>query len=439
VPTASRSRVSRKPAPAGRLATLAALIGNLLEFSAPADGTMSRFFKSHPEMGARDRHFYAESAWAVLRNLSWFEHLAHATAKDRLHWRLAILGVLQAQEPLPPEADRDSTDRIWREGLPQVESAEVDPFLRESIPAWIAQALIAAIGAQEARACAHALRQTAPLDLRVNTIRASVADVQAMLSRDGIQAQPLAALDGALRIEGKPALQRSRAFREGFIEVQDLGSQIIAALVAARRGEFIVDFCAGAGGKTLALGSAMDNTGRLYALDTSAARLARFKPRLVRSGLSNVWPIAISGLNDDRIKRLSLKAHAVLVDAPCSGLGTLRRNPDLKWRIGPESVATLQQQQEAILRAASRLVRPGGRLIYATCSLLPQENEALVERFLSGCPEFSRVPAAEVLARQRIRIPSDWQPLNAAGDLMLWPHRAGSDGFFAACMVRAGS
>lgn len=320
-----------------------------------------------------------------------------------------------------------------------MESAEVDPFLRESIPAWIAQALIAAIGAQEARACAHALRQTAPLDLRVNTIRASVADVQAMLSRDGIQAQPLAALDGALRIEGKPALQRSRAFREGLIEVQDLGSQIIAALVAARRGEFIVDFCAGAGGKTLALGSAMDNTGRLYALDTSAVRLARFKPRLVRSGLSNVWPIAISGLNDDRIKRLSSKAHAVLVDAPCSGLGTLRRNPDLKWRIGPESVATLQQQQEAILRAASRLVKPGGRLIYATCSLLPQENEALVERFLSSCPEFSRVPAAEVLARQRIRIPSDWQPLNAAGDLMLWPHRAGSDGFFAACMVRAGS
>jgi 16S rRNA (cytosine967-C5)-methyltransferase len=260
-----------------------------------------------------------------------------------------------------------------------------------------------------------------------------------MLSRDGISAQPLAALDGALRIEGKPALQRSRAFREGLIEVQDLGSQIIAALVAARRGEFIVDFCAGAGGKTLALGSAMDNTGRLYALDTSAARLARFKPRLVRSGLSNVWPIAISGLNDDRIKRLSSKAHAVLVDAPCSGLGTLRRNPDLKWRIGPESVAALQEQQEKILRAASRLVKPGGRLIYATCSLLPQENEQLVERFLSTCPEFSRVPAAEVLERQRIRIPPDWQPLNAAGDLMLWPHRAGSDGFFAACMVRAGT
>jgi 16S rRNA (cytosine967-C5)-methyltransferase len=117
----------------------------------------------------------------------------------------------------------------------------------------------------------------------------------------------------------------------------------------------------------------------------------------------------------------------------------LRRNPDLKWRIGPESVAALQEQQEKILQAASRLVKPGGRLIYATCSLLPQENEHVVERFLSGCPEFSRVPAAEVLERQRVRIPSDWRPLNAAGDLMLWPHRAGSDGFFAACMVRAGS
>lgn len=439
MPTASRSRVIRKQAPEGRLAKLAKLIGTLLEFSSPADSTMSHFFKSHPEMGARDRHFYAESAWAVLRNLSWFQHLAHATAKDRLLWRLAILGVLQVKEQLPAEADRDSTDRIWREGLPQAESCEVDPYLRESMPQWIAQALIDAIGELEAIACARALRQTAPLDLRVNVLRASAADAQDMLTKDGIVVQRLPILECALRIDGKPALQRSRAFREGFIEVQDLGSQIIAALVAARRGEFIVDFCAGAGGKTLALGSAMGNTGRLYALDTSAARLARFKPRLMRSGLSNVWPIAISGLSDDRIKRLVSKAHAVLVDAPCSGLGTLRRNPDLKWRIAHASVASLQDQQEKILRAASRLVKPGGRLVYATCSLLSQENEQVVERFLSSCPDFSRVPAAEVLQRQRIKIPPAWQPITAAGDLMLWPHRAGSDGFFAACMVRAGS
>ena len=163
------------------------------------------------------------------------------------------------------------------------------------------------------------------------------------------------------------------------MEVQDEGSQLLAALVDAKRGEMVVDFCAGAGGKTLALGAAMRNTGRLYAFDVSGHRLESLKPRLARSGLSNVHPAQIAHERDDRIKRLAGKIDRVLVDAPCSGLGTLRRNPDLKWRQSPKSLEELQAKQSAILAGAARLLKPGGRLVYATCSLLPQENERVAE------------------------------------------------------------
>jgi 16S rRNA (cytosine967-C5)-methyltransferase len=157
--------------------------------------------------------------------------------------------------------------------------------------------------------------------------------------------------------------------------VQDEGSQLLALLLEAGRGEMVVDFCAGAGGKTLAIGAAMRSTGRLYAFDTSAHRLDALKPRLARSKLSNVHPAAIAHERDDRVKRLAGKIDRVLVDAPCSGLGTLRRNPDLKWRQSPKAVEEMTAKQAAILQSAARLLKPGGRLVYATCSVLPQENE----------------------------------------------------------------
>jgi 16S rRNA (cytosine967-C5)-methyltransferase len=194
----------------------------------------------------------------------------------------------------------------------------------------------------------------------------------------------------------------------------------------------VVDFCAGAGGKTLLLGALMRSTGRLYAFDVSDKRLARLKPRLARSGLSNVHPVMISGENDSKVKRLAGKIDRVLVDAPCSGLGTLRRNPDLKWRQTPESVAELARKQADILAGAARLVKAGGRLVYATCSILPEENEAVVDAFLAAHPDFIRVSAPEILARQGIALdcPSE------NGDLRLSPQLHGTDGFYAAVMER---
>jgi 16S rRNA (cytosine967-C5)-methyltransferase len=237
-----------------------------------------------------------------------------------------------------------------------------------------------------------------------------------------------------LRIAGKPALNKNEAFVRGEFEVQDEGSQLLSMLLDAKRGEMVVDFCAGAGGKTLAIGAAMRSTGRLYAFDTSAHRLDAFKSRLKRSGLSNVHPAAIAHERDDRVKRLTGKMDRVLVDAPCTGLGTLRRNPDLKWRQSLQAVDEMAVKQAAILQSASRMLKSGGRMVYATCSVLPQENEAIAEAFSAANPEFVPLSAGEVLAELKVEGAAS---LCSGGDnnqlyLRLWPHRHATDGFFAA-------
>ena len=194
-----------------------------------------------------------------------------------------------------------------------------------------------------------------------------------------------------MRLREKPALNKHVLFTDGVVEVQDEGSQLLGLLVEPRRGEMVVDFCAGAGGKTLQMGAAMHSQGRLYAFDVSDKRLANLGPRLKRSGLSNVHPQRIANENDPKVKRLRGKIDRVLVDAPCTGLGTLRRNPDLKWRQTAEGVAELNAKQRAILEAAGALVKPGGRLVYGTCSLLAEENEDIVTAFLAAHPDFALV------------------------------------------------
>jgi len=218
-------------------------------------------------------------------------------------------------------------------------------------------------------------------------------------------------------------------FEHGLIEVQDEGSQLLALLVGPKRGEMVIDFCAGAGGKTLLLGALMRSTGRLYAFDVSASRLAKAKPRFARSGLSNIVPVVIDHENDSRVRRLAGKAHRVLVDAPCSGMGTLRRNPDLKWRQSAQSLQELSTLQTRILASAARCVAPGGRLVYATCSILNEENEGQVESFLATHPAFELVDAAPIMmARAGLSMQGPF--------LKLRPDVHGTDGFFAAIFER---
>jgi 16S rRNA (cytosine967-C5)-methyltransferase len=430
----------RSPAPAPRLTRLAQLehlIQLALDLKFPADAVISRFFRDHPQLGSKDRAFLAEGAWTAIRNRTWYTHLSTGGAGS-MHRRAAVLAALDTVSLGPIQKELSEKELAWLDHVATLRDSEVSPQVRYSLPPWLFDRWCQDLGLDEAIACAQAMNTPAPLDLRVNTILAKPADAVAELAAEGITAEPLGIVPEALRIDGKPSLQRTKAFTLGHVEVQDLGSQLLAKLVAPKRGQFIVDLCAGAGGKTLALGAALKNTGRLYALDVAAGRLAKFKPRMARSGLSNVWPSAISSLTDDRVRRLYGKADAVLVDAPCSGLGTLRRNPDLKWRQNPKAIPELAAKQLEILLAAARLLKPGGRLVYATCSTLAEENEQVVASFLDQQPGFARESAQAALAAQRIELPQAWDAYTPALDLRLWPHRTGTDGFYAAVLINTG-
>jgi 16S rRNA (cytosine967-C5)-methyltransferase len=305
--------------------------------------------------------------------------------------------------------------------------------VRANLPEWLFDELAARHGEAFTLALGDAWLRPAPLDLRANLAKTSRDAALAELTEAGLAAEPTPLAPAGIRLKGKPALNQLPLFVNGLVEVQDEGSQLLCHLVAPKRGEMVVDFCAGAGGKTLALGALMRSTGRLYAFDVSEKRLANLKPRLARSGLSNVHPVLIDSEHDAKIKRLAGKIDRVLVDAPCSGLGTLRRNPDLKWRQTPQSVLELTAKQRSILDSAARLVKPGGRVVYATCSVLEAENEAIVRDFLAAHPDFELVPVSQVLAEQKIAVP---ELAEDAQMLALYPHLHQTDGFFAAVLQR---
>ncbi|WP_179401562.1 RsmB/NOP family class I SAM-dependent RNA methyltransferase [Burkholderia guangdongensis] len=404
------------------------LLAEVLKFAGPADATTSRFFRAHPKLGHAERGVIAEAVFAVLRRKMEYGHLAESGSGSPAR-RLALLGLMQtngrgALRPFVSEAEH-----AWLEHVSKIDPASLPLRVRTNLPDWIHQALATRFDAAELAQLAAALNYPAPLDLRANAQKATRDQVLAALKASGIEAGATPFAPYGVRVVGKPALTKLALFTDGMIEVQDEGSQLLCSLVAPKRGEMVVDFCAGAGGKTLALGAAMRSTGRLYAFDVSEKRLAKLKPRLARSGLSNVNPVLIDSEHDAKIKRLAGKIDRVLVDAPCSGLGTLRRNPDLKWRQSPASIDELRPKQASILASAARLVKPGGRLVYATCSVLDAENEQIVAQFVADHPEFVLVPAQQVLADQRITLET--------GDyLSLWPHRHATDGFFAAVLER---
>ena len=406
------------------------LVRLTLKFDHPADAIVSRFFREHRGLGPRERATLAETAYTVLRKKLLFEKLALSGSgpKER---RLAILGFYGPRDFL--KSALTEQEKAWLDQCDRVKPEELLDLHRHNLPDWLVQPLKDQLG-DGFWPLVESLNHSAGLDLRVNTQLAKREAIQKELAEAGIKSVPTPYSPWGLRVDGKPALNKLDAFTRGAIEVQDEGSQLLALLLEAKRGEMVVDFCAGAGGKTLAIGAAMRSTGRLYAFDTSAHRLEALKPRLARSGLSNVHPAAIAHERDDRIKRLAGKIDRVLVDAPCSGLGTLRRNPDLKWRQTPQAVEEMTVKQAAILASAARLLKPGGRLVYATCSILRQENEAIAEAFSAAHPDFQPLDAGELLTGIKVERAAS---LCVGGEnglryLRLWPHLHQTDGFFAA-------
>ncbi len=410
------------------------LVRIALKFDHPADAVVSRFFRDHRGLGPRERATLAETVYTVLRKKLLFDQLALSGSgpKER---RMAILGFHGPRDFL--KSALTEQEKAWLDQCDKVRPEDLMERHRHNLPDWLVQPLKDQLG-EGFWPLVDSLNQGAGLDLRVNTQLAKREAVQKELQTAGIKSVPTPYSPWGLRIEGKPALNKLDAFTRGAIEVQDEGSQLLALLLEAKRGEMVVDFCAGAGGKTLAIGAAMRSTGRLYAFDTSAHRLDALKPRLARSGLSNVHPAAIAHERDERIKRLAGKMDRVLVDAPCSGLGTLRRNPDLKWRQTLQAVGEMTVKQAAILASAARLLKPGGRLVYATCSILPQENEAIAEAFSAAHPDFVPLDAGETLAQLKVEGAEKLCSGGASGTayLRLWPHLHHTDGFFAAVWVK---
>jgi 16S rRNA (cytosine967-C5)-methyltransferase len=408
------------------LNSAAELLQRILSEKIPADRQMEGYFRTHRDMGVRDRGFVAETVYGCLRERRWLEHIADSALL------LDVVAAYLLTHGYSARALEETGFRGDARGMVErartLDKATLPFSIQANMPDWLAQRLRAQFGEAESLALALALNQPAPVDMRVNTIKARRDEVRARLTQEGFACEITPWSPSGLRRHDRAPIFKTLCFKEGLFEVQDEGSQLLALMLEPRRQEMVVDFCAGAGGKTLHIGALMANTGTVYAFDVLAKRLERLKPRLRRAGLNNVRMVTISHERDARVQRLKGKIDRVLVDAPCSGTGTLRRNPDIKWR--DINLAELTDTQQRILAAAAELLKPGGRLVYATCSLLKEENEDIVEKFLAARPDFRALPVNEILERRHL-------PLSMTGDaLRLLPHLHQTDGFYAVALER---
>lgn len=443
----------------------AQVLQRLVRFDAPADNTIAQFQRENPKLGSRDRLQLSNASFAAVRYLPLLQYLqaigttpksaeARERAKSCEHMALLALA-LEAHGPLTLPITSEQLQALLQTAIDNnpepsyqdwlnacVESAaafnEPDTSaLQHNLPVWLAQALEEQYGTPGFVAISQTIKQSATLDLRVNLLTHKRNAIAQQLQEQGIASSNTPYSPWGLRLHGKPSLRQNPLLLNGTLEIQDEGSQLLALLTGAKRGETVVDFCAGAGGKTLAIGAMMRNTGRLYALDNSAHRLDGLQPRLKRSGLSNVHTLVLQSEVDERLSRLRGKADRVLVDAPCSGLGTLRRHPELAWRNTPDSIQALQQMQLRILESAASLLKPGGSLVYATCSLLEQENEAVnrlfTEQFAADFTPLDWSDTLEKHSLQALRPSADSAgPVLSSNAIALLPQLHHTDGFYVA-------
>ncbi len=411
------TQAAATPAEAGASALDAVFAG----FPEPAERTLRRFFARYPAFGRRDRLRITDAVFDVLRHRRLLAAVVQARGLDPGDARALVDVRDEARRRIegsaaPSSADASAGTAADLIGLVQADLGPLPEPVRYSLPDWLWNAFVASHG-DEADALALALLDAAPLDLRVNLIRARPETVVSALAAIGVPATPIAGVAGGLRVPGRPPLETLDAWARGAFEVQDAGSQRLVELCAPRKGQVVVDFCAGAGGKALAIASRMRNIGQVYAFDTVESRLASLRERAGRAGATIIHPVRIAGEDDPRLERYEGRADLVFVDAPCSGTGTLRRHPDLKWRLAEGDVAGYVDMQRRILRAASRLVRSGGTLAYATCSVLNDENVAQRDSFnIENEANSMEMPASD--GRNGI-IDGQWLP-----------GRDDSDGFF---------
>jgi len=414
---------------------------------ARADQALQRVLRREKQLRSVERRAVSDAVYGLLRLQGRVDHLlagALRTRKQSLD-KLAtptqhllryaaylIAGERQSASSAVGLAGPEVAPWQWALELiaePQTLAAPADPLealaAETSLPRWLAKLWSEQLGAEETRALAAALNQRAPLTVRANLLKNTREELIATLRAEGSRVEPTRLSPWGVIFTGRTNVFSLRAFKGGLFEVQDEGSQLIALACEARPGQLVVDACAGAGGKTLALASEMRNKGRLVACDRDGRRLDELRPRARRDGAHNWEARAVPESSDARIADLREQADVVLVDAPCSGLGALRRNPDARWRLNPEEVDSFPPRQRQILERYAGLVKPGGRLVYATCSINRAENEDVRAAFLGSHADFEPAPA---LPRS--------VGLGGGAEVQLLPHRHGTDGFYIAAMRR---
>jgi 16S rRNA (cytosine967-C5)-methyltransferase len=436
-----------------------------MDWSFARDG-LSSMLRKQAGLGPGERRAITETVYGMIRHLR------------RLDEALAAGGAARRSAGPPPDARRVVAYQVLEAGLPPEQASALAPgvdwvaardvdarLAREprltrrialscSLPDWLAEALVASHG-DRAEAMARALQGRAPMTLRANTLSSSRADLAAGLAAEGVSTRPTPHARAGLHAEDRSNLFALRAYERGGFELQDEGSQMIAELVAPPERSVVVDYCAGAGGKTLALAALLGNRGRVMAADVDARKLQELRRRARRAGVGNVQAVPLERESGwpEALARLEGTVARVLVDAPCSAVGTLRRHPEVRWRLSPEEVARYPELQVQLCERALSLLAPGGHLIYATCTLLAPENQAVVERVLAAHPGVSLVPVAELApalwgageaapaqpeaVTDPVTDPVTEPVTDATGRyLLLDPARHDTDGFFAAVLRR---
>lgn len=373
-------------------------VAHIFKDGAQADKVLEKLFKDNKKWGKRDRGFVAETVYECVRWRGLYEYILHSIRDPKT--QLLDVHLVWMEQPLP---DWSRSELTKKDILHILETAPA--HVTQSYPEWLYALAEKEMGADMWKACAEALNVPAQVVLRANTLKKPRHEVTDLLRREGFETEDVSDLCDAFTLKKRGNIFRTDAFQNGLFEVQDANSQKVALLVNPQPGERVIDACAGAGGKSLHLAALMKNKGKLISLDIYASKLDELQRRARRAGVNIIETRPIESTKV--IKRLHESADAVLLDVPCSGLGVLKRNPDSKWKLSPEKIAELRKTQAEILSAYSKMVKPGGRLIYSTCSVLPSENQNQVEKFIKENPSWEKV-----------------------SDSTLWPQTTGFDGFY---------
>jgi 16S rRNA (cytosine967-C5)-methyltransferase len=429
------------------------LFGIIVKSHLPADSLIDRFFRSHKYLGSHDRRFIAETTYELLRHLRKCEFILNsvlAGVEETLFEEDKHLLIIMVYLALQGKAKEITSDLVsaklkstrLKEQLPDLFPNLIKPVevradsdiqrigIEYSFPDWIVQRFIDQYGESETEKICSSLNEPAPLTLRVNTLRTDVEQCQAELHKQGVETSRTRLSPFGITIAKRINAFSLKIFRDGWFEVQDEGSQLLPFLLDPKPNIKLLDVCAGGGGKTLEFAALMKNRGEIFATDINAFRLDELRKRAKRAGAQNVRVQEIQGI-DDLSERFKEFFDIVFVDAPCSGIGTIRRNPGMKWMVIEQTVNEISKKQKAILHSSAPLVKLGGKLVYATCTLLRQENEDVMEEFLSQHPEFT-------IVKLNVDISTVKSPKLIKDDLFfsLFPHIHGTDGFFFAVMEK---